>query len=493
MILTNDFNLLEVSPTTDIKQIKRAYAKCVKKCSPEEDAFHFQLLREAYERVLYNAENSVDTFEVYSSDTSSEYSIEHRAAKDNNDRDLLHGEATLYEEGASWEEQSDQSQFDDYNDYDQWEYDEESETNDSLISDFFRNVHEVYSDNATRNDIGVWSRLMKHEALWSLDERRFVSKMLLDKIAEGMYLEEKIIRLLNEFFLWEEEEGEDFFDADYHGFYKYIKDCIDHKPVPGYECLKQNDTWDSKDYIYFRESGYIHFLERDWENAAQSYMKAYEMYPEESYLLCLMGALQYAENNEEEGQLLIEHGIKTAQEKERLWVFCGQMLYYSKAYDKSIQYLKMITPNSIHFGDALMCLTHSMCAKKEHYSCHVMLKDLLWKGICVSVVEECMRMIYYDLSREGEVEVLDYRKWKTLQATYPFVDSIGKNPIKPWAKVSPGIAILLIFGSIIVALIIVSIHIPIVGGILVLLGVCYKIWKDKKKKKLQTEELQSEE
>ncbi|WP_058486696.1 tetratricopeptide repeat protein [Defluviitalea phaphyphila] len=52
------FEVLNIDPTKDLKEIKRAYAKKLKECSPEKDQEGFQILRKAYEEAIKKAQES---------------------------------------------------------------------------------------------------------------------------------------------------------------------------------------------------------------------------------------------------------------------------------------------------------------------------------------------------------------------------------------------------------------------------------------------------
>lgn len=53
----NPWEILELAPTTDAREIKRAYAKRLKLTKPDEKPAEFQLLHEAYKFALYYAAN----------------------------------------------------------------------------------------------------------------------------------------------------------------------------------------------------------------------------------------------------------------------------------------------------------------------------------------------------------------------------------------------------------------------------------------------------
>ena len=61
MITKSKWKLLGIEPTTDIRQIKKAYAKALKLCSPEENPIKFQKLREAYKLILGSLERRNST------------------------------------------------------------------------------------------------------------------------------------------------------------------------------------------------------------------------------------------------------------------------------------------------------------------------------------------------------------------------------------------------------------------------------------------------
>lgn len=56
----NPWEILELAPTTDAREIKRAYAKKLKLTKPDEKPAEFQLLHEAYKYTLYYAANPQD-------------------------------------------------------------------------------------------------------------------------------------------------------------------------------------------------------------------------------------------------------------------------------------------------------------------------------------------------------------------------------------------------------------------------------------------------
>lgn len=68
----NPWTILKISPTDNIKEIKRAYARELKITKPDENPAGFQLLYEAYQRALYIAEAGISQrhIESLSSDIS---------------------------------------------------------------------------------------------------------------------------------------------------------------------------------------------------------------------------------------------------------------------------------------------------------------------------------------------------------------------------------------------------------------------------------------
>jgi hypothetical protein len=60
----NAWSILEIDITTNLSDIKKAYAKKIKKCKPEIDPQGFQLARQAYEVALKHAAGVVVNFEI---------------------------------------------------------------------------------------------------------------------------------------------------------------------------------------------------------------------------------------------------------------------------------------------------------------------------------------------------------------------------------------------------------------------------------------------
>lgn len=72
------WSILGIEKTSDVKEIKRAYAKAVKKCHPEDDPEGFMQIRKAYEEALEQAQTGRGNmeFQVFV-DNSSESNLDY--------------------------------------------------------------------------------------------------------------------------------------------------------------------------------------------------------------------------------------------------------------------------------------------------------------------------------------------------------------------------------------------------------------------------------
>lgn len=455
MYLANDFDILGIECTSDSRQIKRAYAKKVKLCSPEEDASNFQLLREAYERTLKYAEQA-RLIEPETNENKIAAYVQENEIKDiTNITGIMLQEGIVSKNGDAFREGEtfqrncvaekggfsenslaldDELLADIYDDTANIDHNKENEDNEAeyhqyLISDFFHKVHTIYADRNKRNDLAVWTQLTEHEALWKLQDRQVIRKMFLEEVAEGHFLDRKIILLMNEHFLWEDEEDE-FFEEYYGGFVKYISECIKNEIVPGYEYLKPDMGFNIDEFVQFREYGYFHFLESDWENAFLNYNKAYEIFSGEPYLLCQIGMLKIKQNKVSEGRKLMEQGINTAAEPDVMKLFCGRMALYIENYVASNDYYRRIGHESVYYNNALISMTKNICKKKKYFRCYLMLADKMKKESREDVIRNSMRILYYEMFDVWTEKPRSIRMWYALRKLFYQVDGEGRNPFK---------------------------------------------------------------
>mgnify|MGYP000228417628 CR=1 FL=1 len=167
------WKLLGLTPTVDKKLIKRAYAKNVKLCNPEDYPEEFQQLREAYEEALNAAKkiNIGDTFQT---------------PIDEKNADNTQNPATT--------------------DLPQPEY--TATTPEALAEQFIAKISDLYTNINTRIQYELWKNLIENDIFWQPEVKQRVNTHLFHFVAHHPYLPASVWQLFDGFFLWSEQERE---------------------------------------------------------------------------------------------------------------------------------------------------------------------------------------------------------------------------------------------------------------------------------------------
>lgn len=167
--MINIWGILGIEETSNIKEVKKAYAKQLKVCHPESSPEEFQRLREAYEEALacikYEAKEA-----VYEDIAGVEHSVEVREACED--------EEQVGKDTYVWSEKY------------------------KIFEDLIGQIKNLYEDIDARNDIQRWEALMKAETLWNLEDRELFGFKLQEYLIENSKLTVEVWSLLDDYFHW---------------------------------------------------------------------------------------------------------------------------------------------------------------------------------------------------------------------------------------------------------------------------------------------------
>lgn len=135
----NCFEILGISPTKDVKAIRRAYSKLLTKFSPENDPEGFQRLRAAYEEALLKAN----------------------------------------------------------------EEEEETIKKLSPIDEFMESFEGIYKDYEKRVSLTYWKELLEQDICYNIDDSKEVSDRILTFIMDNYNFTSEVWKLFNDYFSWD--------------------------------------------------------------------------------------------------------------------------------------------------------------------------------------------------------------------------------------------------------------------------------------------------
>lgn len=253
---------LGIEPTSNIKQIKRAYAKQLQVYHPEEDAAGYQALREAYDHALKIAKQQNDRIKQEGA-ASSNYNDplqDEQIQRSGQDTEYVgqHDEQDNEQNAEQYDEQSDEQSDEQYDDEQhddehhlehqtelhnepnrgeeqqpQFVYkiisDEVDQTADSTsimyprltrdgtldveatdegiqtVDEFIEQAIAIYEHFPSRISSDAWLELLNSSVTWNMNNKEEISGRLLDLLQERKYLPGPIWKLLDHFFKWEHE------------------------------------------------------------------------------------------------------------------------------------------------------------------------------------------------------------------------------------------------------------------------------------------------
>lgn len=146
------WKILEIDYTEDVGTIKKAYAKKLRLCQPEDDADGYQKLREAYDLALKIAKHAVKV-------RNTPQSIQNGESPDNIDMSAYavdSGEYVSLEPFRPSVEETISRTFED--------------SLKSLISQ----LAAIYEDFTQRININSWIQVLNHEAMWDLENKQIL-------------------------------------------------------------------------------------------------------------------------------------------------------------------------------------------------------------------------------------------------------------------------------------------------------------------------------
>ncbi len=205
------WNILNIRPTHDTKEVKKAYAKQLKLNHPEENPQGYQQLREAYSAALeYCKHQSGDTMEekVLAIDIPSQVDYD-QGDYNQSDYGQADYDQANYDQSDYDQSDYDQAEFDqmninqaDINPADYYSYDESVLTSPYLIEsdEFMEEVHNLYHNPDTRKDIKCWNKLMNANIIWKLEYRELLGYRMKDFLMEHYLLPKEVWELLDSYF-----------------------------------------------------------------------------------------------------------------------------------------------------------------------------------------------------------------------------------------------------------------------------------------------------
>lgn len=316
------WSVLEIKPTKNKKEIRRAYIRLLKKYHPEDNPDEFMRLRAAYEKAMKWAEQL----------DKAPFNNTHSALFDSEADFITKEEQTVITDEVK-EEQEEQEQIIITDEAEEEEpiviTDEASEDEPQLIitdevevSDFYEEMRAIYDDIFKRRDINSWTSLFLHQSL--VDSER------LSEIAIQFFIENP--HLPHDIWLYLDSELS-FSKLSWFPW----KDMIQYDLGLTFQYLDPNLAVDYEKYADLRFQAFLAIRDMKYLVGIDYAMQAVEIYDRDPVLYKLLGVSYYILGDYDRVEIIFSRVLKFIPNDLDALIHRGYAYYQNGDYEKAKQ------------------------------------------------------------------------------------------------------------------------------------------------------------
>ncbi|EPY2274649.1 J domain-containing protein [Clostridium sporogenes] len=324
------WEVLDIEPYSDLKTIKKAYAKLLKIHHPEDDPKGYQDLREAYDKAqkLVKGQNKEALFkQVIFQD---EFVKEIKSKEKKCEVDKLDLSPPPNENKLDFKETKEDNNTPSH-----------SKTKKELtVDNLYNALWDIYNNMESRININSWENILSSELLWDLSKIQKIKEIFFVFIADNPFIPKNILNLIDKTFHYR--------DMELYLYKHYSEDIVERffyvlkKPeILSYKYLLNIDNSKADKYLAYREFALLHI--NDVQIFDENSKKAYEIYKEDFELLKLMADKTIDNhNNEEEALKLYKEALKIEPDNAKIIYSVAYILYRKEHYKEALLYYKKI-------------------------------------------------------------------------------------------------------------------------------------------------------
>ncbi|WP_099189609.1 J domain-containing protein [Tepidibacter mesophilus] len=314
----NWWEILDIPYDSDLKTIKKAYAKLLKIYNPEDDPEGYQRLRETY-------------------DTAIKY------VKNNKQQDLhiglvenINDEVSIVEDKANIDKKIIERQYQNINN----SYDQHTSNDVNLqIEEFLDRLNELYNDNSLKSDINAWEKLLNNNVVWNVSSSLIIEDYIFEFLLNHEDLPLNIWYILNYHFNWTNKERMLYEKYDEQSVEKVLK-ILQNIGQIKYEYIKEIDPNFIEKYLSLYSQGCEALKTRDYYQAQESLLEAYKIFNHDEELLKILGQFYYQFRDLEKSLEFFELAFKIDSFDLRMNLFIGSILTNMGRYSEALPYIE---------------------------------------------------------------------------------------------------------------------------------------------------------
>ncbi len=330
----NWWDILEISYDSDIKTIKKAYAKLLKIHNPEDDAEGYQRLREAYDKAIKCAKKNKENILNKESDNS--------ISKSTNYQLNIVEDVDIVEDDVNSEEiiiSKDNTK--------NYEKSEENNANiEEQIEEFSNRLNSIYMDKSLLIDVYEWDKLLNMDAVWNVHSFQIIEDKMIRFLLETKNLPVMIWVKLDKYFNWSKNEVDLYkkYDRKYvDEFIKILRNCNKVKCYNTnkfrYEYLKLINAKFIDEYLNLRENAYESLNNNKFYEAKEYLFFAYKIFKNDPILLSFIAEFYFKINDIDNSLKFYKTAFKIDNANLDLALSIGNILSMKQSYEEAIPYL----------------------------------------------------------------------------------------------------------------------------------------------------------
>lgn len=287
----NIWTILDLRPTEDEKQIRRAYARLLKKHHPEDDPEGYQRLREAFDEAMKLAKQGLIAMEVGNGFTDDNEEDDWGDDSEDDWGDDAENTEDEYESGEEAEEGLLTSPLSRALPKLRWEPEDRlpKKSPAELLEEFMDELDDLYRNFTSRFDLTLWTGLLNSDVLWQLGSQGRLADEVLEYLEEHYFLSGEVWTLLDGTFGIKEKMELD--PAGFREQYPKVSDYMFRGSLAaklGYaDLLAAEEVEDHEAYLLYREDFALAMRDHKMEDARWALEKALDVFDKDTQILSL--------------------------------------------------------------------------------------------------------------------------------------------------------------------------------------------------------------
>ncbi len=317
----NWWNVLEISYDSDIKEIKKAYAKLLKVHNPEDDAEGYQRLRKAYdEGIKY---------------------VKRRDKNKNNETESLDNsvETTSLLENEKYANKKIKFKADLYIDYDGNDKPGRSISLKDCVGEFLNILNTIYNNISLRRNSKEWEELLNMDVVWDAYSFQIIEDELFEFLIDNKHLPADIWLILKNNFNWDKDEIKLYHKYPANKVDSFFKNLRNPNKLK-YNYLDELNSEIADEYLPIRQKAYEELEKKNYSSTQKYLLLAYDIFKHDPELLRLIGYFYYDNGHLAKALEFSREAFDTNDSDFDSSLLIGKILEESGRFNEALPYLE---------------------------------------------------------------------------------------------------------------------------------------------------------